>query len=179
MPEDERRICSHKGCSDFADKRWTATTYYCNKHASIRAMRSNARNSDKYVPEFKDIEAAWPDDDNCPRCERSFVFGRVVQNDASPSLQHFAATIDVPNPIGVVCHRCNNNLRNLGDGIEAMQIPLNLRKCTRCNELKDLSEFGWHTSRVTGKSNIGSHCKPCASADAAESTRRIRASKKQ
>lgn len=166
--EDEVRICSHRGCSDVATKRWSPTTFYCGKHAAIRAMRSNARNSEKFVPTVSEIDAVWPKDNVCPRCGCDFVFGKGVQTIASPSLQHFAASPEEENPIGIVCHRCNNNLRNLGDSIEALDIPLNLRRCTRCNTLKDKSEFGWHTSAVTGKSNIGSHCRPCTVIVAAE-----------
>lgn len=165
---DEERTCSHRGCEDVATKRWSPTTFYCGKHAAIRAMRCNARFSRKFVPTIREIEAVWPEGDICPRCKRVFVYGNRVQTNASPSLQHFAPTAEADNPIGVVCHRCNNNLRNLGDGVEALNIPLNLRRCTRCKCLKDKSEFGWHTSKVTGKSNIGSHCKPCTVIAAAE-----------
>lgn len=166
--EDEVRICSHRGCDDVATKKWTVTTFYCDKHAAIRAMRNNARQSEKFVPTMQEIVEVWPKDNVCPRCGCDFVFGKGVQSAASPSLQHFAASPEMDNPIGIVCHRCNNNLRNLGDSLEAMDIPLNLRRCTRCNTLKDKGEFGWHTSTVTGKRNISSHCRPCEVIGAAE-----------
>lgn len=159
--EDVRK-CSFRGCGEIGTKKWTKTTYYCGLHAAARAMRNNARNSSKYVPEIEDILKVWPKDDICPRCKRTFIYGQKVQNNASPSLQHFNPLPENENPIGVVCHRCNNNLRNLGDDIQAMDIPLNLRRCTFCDTLKPLEEFGSHSHRTKKVTYIRSHCLVCA-----------------
>lgn len=166
-------VCSARGCSDAAIGNGIVRGRYCLKHRTITVMRTGSRLAGKYIPSFKEIERVWPLDQCCPRCniEFDFVRRKGAAYGKNPTLQHFHPSSDNANPLAVVCAKCNHALKNLGDTIDSMSIPVGIRKCTLCGRLKKESDFYLKKIVKSGNSGRQSHCKPCQKSRLSEHTK--------
>lgn len=143
------RVCSRRGCFDLAEKKNSATTYYCYKHHRIRQMRCDSKKRGKIAPSIEFLEAIWSE--TCGECGKET--SRDGRRGDRLSIQHYS-----DGRIGLICVSCNSVSGNSASGDDVFLIERGKKQCGRCREVKDPSLFGRCASRRDGKHF---YCRDC------------------
>ncbi len=167
------KICSKINCCEIGQIVRHNNKYeysYCYKHYRIMRMRDGAKQKNKYMPSFKEIEDLIPKDMRCVSCNKNMVWHKRLGCLADVmSLQH-----NHDNSIVLICQGCNAGHSNSQLGDKYFDIPIGYKYCPSCKFILKIKKF---YSCKTWSDNLSIVCKKCDKRKRSQRKRNQRARK--
>lgn len=147
--------CSTRECEKRGTKR-IAGRFRCVFHSKILSAIITSQRRGKKTPGFKEIEALFLANKNCPNCKIEFDYDadpKTQKRGERASLQHNA-----DGTFSVLCGRCNSMDEHHPLGLDF--ISVSGKFCSMCKHDLPLEKFYVSPARSSGYST---YCKECNS----------------